>query len=181
MHVSATDWATIATAAFAALAAGASWATVAQARRERRAAQTPDLHIEVVGTMGGGATGIRIHIVNAGGIAKLVKFAVLVGNQLATGHPPPVTMFRPGESRILETKIAHTPNTAVTAAFVTGYNARGDRFYVCFVDPKMNRTYKLKDLAQQPMSDDTLMQELVPAFNINAVTLVGYETTERNL
>jgi hypothetical protein len=178
--VSATDLATLVTAGFAAVAAIASWASVLQTRRERVAAQTPDVHIEVVQAIGANQRNVRVELVNAGGLAKAVKFAVLVDNQLATGHPPPIPTFKPGESRIIETGI--TPSLdAKRVAFVSYYDAGNTRFYVSYLDPAKKRVYRVKDLSAQRLSDNALLLQLAPGFDLGSTRLVTYDTTERNV
>ena len=60
--ISATDVATLATAGFAAVAAGASWMTVLQTRRERVAAQTPVMSIDITTPLG--SSEVRVTITN---------------------------------------------------------------------------------------------------------------------
>lgn len=176
ISMDAASWATVVTAAFAAVAAVASWASVAQTRRERIASETPDLHMEVIETLGQGTRGIRIQIVNSGGLAKRVRFAVVQGNQLAYGHPPPTPTFRPGESRIIESALTPSAEKEVVA-YVACFDARGKWFYFW---PRIGdrRAYRVADLGSA-FNDDALMRELIPDFNIAAMTMVTYETVER--
>ena len=67
-NLSAAEWAQVASAAFAALAAFAAWATVRQNRRERVAAQTPELSFEVIEAVPSG--GVKLHIANLGGSSE---------------------------------------------------------------------------------------------------------------
>jgi hypothetical protein len=176
--MSAEDVATLITAVFAAVAAAASWASVAQTRRERIVAQTPELHMELVEAVGQqGRSFLRIQLINAGGLARYVSFSLADGTQFATGTPPPTPTFRAGESRTIDTGIVPTSGVK-PAGFVVCYDARGG-FYVWMTDGT-KRTYTKDDIERNPVQNQDLMRELVPSFDIDAVTFKSYETTERS-
>jgi hypothetical protein len=176
--VTAADVATLATAAFAAVAAGASWASVLQTRRERLAARTPDLHLEVMEAIGPTGSVIQIQIINSGGLAKLVRFGVVQGREFAFGHPPPSPTFRSGESRILETAL--TPVTPKTvAAYVACFDAERERFYF-WPHGGRRQVFRVADL-ERDFTNDSLMRQLQPDFDIQRAKMVLYKTIERSL
>ena len=96
--VSASFWAAVAAIA-AAAAAAASWGTVWQGRRERLAAQTPDLHIHTMFRTADRV--IRVMLVNNGGLARNVAFHIWEGSGVVSGIPGPTATFLPGESRCM--------------------------------------------------------------------------------
>jgi hypothetical protein len=97
----AAQWPTIVAAGFAAVAASASWAAVWLNWRERRASRTPDMHMEP--QIIDDTEEVRLYLTANGGPARLVHFSFVQGVQGVQGHPLPTAMFRPGESRLLET------------------------------------------------------------------------------
>jgi hypothetical protein len=174
--MSIADVATVATAALAAVAAGASWASVLQTRRERLAAQTPDLRLEVAEDLT--SKQISVHIHNHGGPAMRVRFAVAVGTQLAYGHPAPTSTFRAGEGRVITTPI-HTSGGIPAPGFVAGWNTRGTKLYVFWTNSRKQTVYTGADLTATSSTDDVLMKKVLSDFDIKAMALVRYDTTER--
>jgi hypothetical protein len=175
--VSTTDIATLATAAFAAVAAGASWASVLQTRRERIAAQTPDLHLELVEAIDAHGRGfLRMQLINAGGLAKQVDFSIADGTQFITGTPGPTPTFRAGESRTIDTGIVPTSGVK-PVGYVNCYDAQGN-FYIWMTDGT-KRKYSKQEIESNPIAPSALMRQLIPSFDIRAMTLMVYQTTER--
>ncbi len=111
MH--AMEWAAVGSAAFAAFAACASWASVWQNRRERLAAQRPELVIEVSVRVPSNKIMAQIH--NNGGTARSVRFCVVEGAFVAYGTPLPTGIFQSGESRTIETNLPPTEGRAAKA------------------------------------------------------------------
>ena len=168
--------ATLITAVFAAVAAAASWASVVQTRRERIAAQTPQLHMELLEALDNGRSFLRIQLINAGGIARHISFSLVDGTQCVTGTPSPTPTFRAGESRTIDTALVPTSGVK-PKGYVVCYDARGS-FYIWMTDGT-TRTYTKEQIESNPVRNQDLMRELVPSFDINAVTLLRYETIER--
>jgi hypothetical protein len=138
------------------------------------------VHIEVVQAIGADQRNVRVELVNAGGLAKAVKFAVLVGNQLATGHPAPIPTFKPGESRIIETGIIPSPDAKrVGSSLTTTLATRGA---TCPTSTLRRRACnRVKELSAQHLSDTALLLQLAPGFDLRSTHLVSYDSTERNI
>jgi hypothetical protein len=177
--VTQAEWPTIVAAAFAAVAACASWASVWQGRRERLAAATPELHLEVQQGLGTG--NITLHITNNGGTAKKVRFCVIEGDQWIYGHPSPTGVFRPGESRLITTS-ARASGQKTAKGFVSGVDMGGRRLYLCTVTGG-RRVYRTKGWRPaRTLSDQTIIDELYPgAFDLKSMRFIPYETAEREL
>ena len=79
-------------------------------------------------TIGRNISAIRVQIVNSGGLAKRVRFAVVQDNQVAYGHPHPTPTFQPGESRIIETALTPASGREV-AAYIACWDTADQRFY----------------------------------------------------
>jgi hypothetical protein len=178
-RVNATEWAAIGSAG-ASVAAFASWASVFQSRRERIAASTPDLHLEVIEAfLGDGTRELEFHIVSAGGLAKRVRFVVVQGERMATGYAPPVSTFRPGESRLFKTNLLPLQENA--PGLVACWNASFTRFYV-WPSSGGRRIYRKKTWTRRARKFDvkTLMAEFYPAFGWDPNNATAYELVERN-
>ena len=91
----AADWFQLGAAVFTAVAAIAAWAAVAQVARDRRAAQKPELHIEVTYRVPSGD--MFLNVFNEGGPAKMVRFIVIEGDAVCLGNLPPTAFLRRGE------------------------------------------------------------------------------------
>lgn len=124
MH--ATEWAAVGSAAFAAIAAGASWWSVWQNRRERLAAQRPELIIEMSVHLPSNKVLAQIH--NNGGTARSVRFCVIEGSFMAYGTPQPTGIFQSGESRTIETDLPPTKDRAAKA-WVSGIDPEARYVY----------------------------------------------------
>jgi len=172
------EWAAVGSAGFAAIAACASWASVWQNRRDRIAARTPDLHIEVQRMLGSGI--IRLHVSNHGGAAKKVRFLVIEGGDVAYGHPAPTATFQSGESRLIETGLSASGQKTVRG-FVAYCDMSGQRYYACTVSGgKMS--FRLKGWRRdRKISDQVLAKKLYPDFDVSNMTPQEYDTIERSL
>ncbi len=174
--MTAADLVTLATAVFAAVAAAAaSWASVLQTRRERLAAQTPELLLEVVEELP--TRQISIHIHNHGGPAIRVRFAVALGNSLAYGHPAPTSTFLTGEGRVIETNVV-TPGGVPAPGFVAGWNTAGTHLYVAWIDGR-RAVYDRKAMRVAGTTDNYLLKQVLPDFDITTMSIVRCNTTER--
>jgi hypothetical protein len=173
--MSAADLATLATAVFAAVAAAASWASVLQTRRERLSARTPELLLEVVEELT--TKHISVHIHNHGGPAVRVRFAVALGNNLAYGHPAPTATFLAGEGRVIETTIV-TPGNVPAPGFVAGWNTAGTHLYAAWTDGK-RAVYDRRAMRAAGTTDDYLLKQVLPEFDISRMNIVRCNTTER--
>jgi hypothetical protein len=153
--LSTTDWATIGTAAFAAVAAIASWASVSQTRRERLAAQRPDLLIEVSVHLPEEKVFVQIH--NNGGTARSVRFCVIEGTLMAYGTPQPTGILERGESRTIETALSATKDREAKA-WISGVDAAARTIYVASSKGKTER-YELKKLSKD-FTDAQITEDL---------------------
>ena len=151
--------------AFAAVAAGASWASVAQTRRDRIAAQTPVLRLEVAEDLI--SKQISVHIHNHGGAALRVRFAVVVGNQLAYGHPAPTSTFQAGEGRVIETPIV-TLGGVPAPGFVAGWNTTNDKLFVSWTDGE-HAVYDRRAMTAGQMNDERLMKRVEAVSQTNGI------------
>jgi hypothetical protein len=172
------DWAPVASAALAAVAASASWSSVWQNRRERIAAERPDLHLEVQQSMDTGS--IKLNITNNGGPAKYVRFLVVEGNQMVYGHPQPTAMFRAGESRHIDTPMFGGMEKK-PKGFIGAYDMSGSRYYLWPFQGK-DKVYRMKGWrrTRKSFSDESLMTRLHPGFNFDAMEVMRYETVDRS-
>lgn len=161
------------------MAAAASWASVWQNRRERIAARTPELHLEVQQALGTRA--ISLHITNNGGTAKQVRFFVMDGKQLIYGHPAPTALFRAGESRLLTTN-AHASGQKTVKGFVGAKDMSGRYFYIWTVTGH-RQAYRMRGWRRaRDVSDKAIIDELYPGeFDIKSMQHMPYETAERSL
>jgi len=150
-----TDWATIGAAAFAAVAAIASWASVLQTRRERLAAQRPDLLIEVSVHLPEEKVFVQIH--NNGGTARSVRFCAIEGSLMAYGTPQPTGILERGESRSIETSLPATKDREAKA-WVSGVDAAARTIYVAS-SKGITKRYKLKKLAKD-FTDAQITEDL---------------------
>jgi hypothetical protein len=153
--LSTTDWATVGTAAFAAVAAIASWASVLQTRRERLAAQRPDLLIEVSVHLPEEKVFVQIH--NNGGTARSVRFCTIEGTLMAYGTPQPTGILQRGESRSIETSLPATKDREAKA-WISGVDAAARTIYVASSKGKTKR-YKLKKLSKD-FTDAQITEDL---------------------
>lgn len=110
LALSTPEWAEVGAATFTALAALAAWAAVLQATHERRVAQRPDLHVELVGDLPNQET--RLEVANYGGPAREVKVAGVLGPFGFYGVLPPTSQWAPGESRTIRVSIPPIDTTA---------------------------------------------------------------------
>jgi hypothetical protein len=135
------------------------------------------MHLEVQQSLDTGK--IRLHIIANGGPAKVVQFVVVEGQQAVIGHPAPTPTFRAGESRIIDTPLQGVEDKRGTG-FIACYDMTGARFYVWPMQGE-NRSYRMKGVFRhrKPFSNDTLMKEFYPSFDINKVELMRYETVEQ--
>jgi hypothetical protein len=142
------------------------------------AAATPDLHLEV--QQGLGTNAIKLHITNNGGAAKRVRFLVVEGHQMAYGTPQPSSTFRPGESRLIETNL-QASGQKTPKGFIEAYNMAGSRFFVSpFTGDE--RIYRMKGWrrTRKDFSDSSIMRELYPEFDYDAMIVTRYETVEQH-
>ncbi len=153
--LSTTDWATIGTAAFAAFAAIASWASVLQTRRERLAAQRPDLLIEVSVHLPDEKVFVQIH--NNGGTARSVRFCAIEGTLMAYGTPQPTGILERGESRTIETALPATKDREAKG-WISGVDAAARAIYVASSKGKTKR-YNLKKLSKD-FTDAQITEDL---------------------
>jgi hypothetical protein len=144
----------------AAVAAAASWGTVWQGRRERLAAQTPDLHIHTMFRAADRV--IRVMLVNNGGLARNVAFHIWEGSGVVSGIPGPTATFLPGESRLYDTDLKSIPDEA-TKAIVFCENLDRSRVYAR-AEGQSVRVYRLKGWRRmrRPFVADTVVEEIYP-------------------
>jgi hypothetical protein len=71
-----------------------------------------------------------------------------------------------------------TPGGVPAPGFVAGWNTAGTNLYVSWTDGKRS-VYDRATMRGADTSDDTLMKEVLPEFDITAMTLTRYNTTER--
>ena len=172
--LTATDVATLATAAFAAIAAGASWVTVLQARRERVAAQTPLMSIDITTPLG--SPEVRVTITNHGPAVRGVEFAIAVDGQMCFSPTDPPT-FAPGESRRLLPAINHVSD-AEPFGFVSCYDISGGVLHVWWPNGA-SRLYHSRDRPDERPSRADLISTVAPSgFDISTTTLVGYRNAD---
>lgn len=145
--MSSADIATLITADFSALAALASWASVWQTRRERIAAQTPDLRIDVNSDQ----HQVMVDLHNDGGTAKRVRFCVVVGDRIAFGTVRPVSTLVRGEVRGISTAIINQKVVAAHA-FVSGWNTSGTDLHVVSADDQTMR-FRRRSIEKLKMTD----------------------------
>jgi hypothetical protein len=173
MH--ATEWAAVGSAAFAAVAAGASWSSVWQNRRERLAAQRPELLIEV--SVGFPSNKIVAQIHNNGGTARIVRFCVIEGTFMAYGTPHPTGIFQSGESRTIETALPSTEDRSAKA-WVSGVDPGARHVYVTTSKGDQKR-YRLK-WPHTNVSDARFTEDFY-GVAADRLSLVSHETTDRQL
>jgi hypothetical protein len=173
MH--ATEWAAVGSAAFAAVAAGASWSSVWQNRRERLAAQRPELIIEVSVRVPSNKIVAQIH--NNGGTARSVRFCVIEGSVMAYGTPLPTGIFQSGESRTIETTLPVTEDRAAKA-WVSGVDPEARYVYVTTSKGKQKR-YRLR-WPHKKMSDARFTEDFY-GVAADKLTPIAHETTDRQL
>jgi hypothetical protein len=171
--IAAAQWTAIVAAGFAAIAAGASWASVWQSRRERIDARTPDMHVEVQHAQDTDA--VLVFIASNGGPAKGVYFLVVAGNMAILGHPEPSTLFRPGESRILQTTLQRSAEPPV--GFIACHDLAERHLYVWAATGE-RRVYRIKGLRRdrRDLTDGLLMDELYPGRDISGVIRGDFQT-----
>jgi hypothetical protein len=173
MH--APEWAAVGSAAFAAVAAGASWSSVWQSRRERLAAQRPELIIEVSVHVPSNKIVAQIH--NNGGTARSVRFCVVEGSFMAYGTPLPTGIFQSGESRTIGTDLPPTEDRAAKA-WVSGIDPEARYVYATTSKGKQKR-YRL-GWPRREMSDARITQDFYGII-LGELTQVAHETTDRRL
>jgi hypothetical protein len=91
------DWAQVGSAFFTALTALAAFAAVVRVERDRWRQTLPDLYMEVLTDVPNDQ--MRVTIVNHGGPAREVRVMGTIGTFGFYGITPPMTYWRPGESR----------------------------------------------------------------------------------
>lgn len=171
-------WPTILAAGFAAVAAAASWAAVWLNWRERKASRTPDMHIEpqVIDD----TQEVRLFITANGGPARMVHFNFVQGSEGIQGHPLPTAMFRPGESRLLETTLKVTDDKP--KGFVSCFDMAGKWQYACSVQGQ-RAAYRLRGKKKgQGVTHEKIMRRFYPDYDFGAPSeREGFKTIERNL
>lgn len=168
----ATEWAAIGSGA-AAVAAAASWASVWQNRRERLAAQKPQLVIEVSEHFPSGKIVVQLH--NSGGTARSVRFGVIEGAMIAYGTPQPTGIVQGGESRTIETELPPTPRREAKG-WVSGVDLAARYVYVTSTKGEQKR-YRLR-WPHKKMTDERITRDLYK-MAAKDLTMVGHKTTER--
>jgi hypothetical protein len=118
---------TFASTVFAAGAAGASWTSVLQNRRDRIAAESPAMTIDMIASDTDQT--VQVHLSNQGGVARGVEFAPAVGQLMVFGVPHPAPLFRAGESRLIQTAIPVRRDDTIVG-FVSCYDVHARRNYV---------------------------------------------------
>jgi hypothetical protein len=171
MH--ATEWAAVGSAAFAAIAAGASWSSVWQNRRERLAAQRPELIIEISVHLPSNKVLAQIH--NNGGTARSVRFCVIEGSFMAYGTPQPTGIFQSGESRTIETDLPPTKDRAAKA-WVSGIDPEARYVYATTSKGKQKR-YRL-GWPHSKMSDARITEDFY-GIALDKLTPIAHKTTDR--
>jgi hypothetical protein len=164
------DWAALGSAAFAAVAAGASWATVLQTRRERIAAATPRMSIDLITPLG--TTEVRVQIMNHGAAVRGVEFAVAVDGQMTFSVTPRPTLG-PGETLLLRTAINHFSD-AEPVSYVSCYDLAGRVLHAWWPDGQ-HRVYRVKDRPEERVNRAELMARVAPTLNIDQLQLVRFE------
>ena len=176
--MSTADIAALGTAVFAAVAAGASWASVWQNRKDRIAASQPYMTIDLI--VVGDSNRVRVHLTNAGaGIARGVEFAVAAPatGQMSYGPPHPAPLFKPGESRIIETGISGDRDTELIG-FVQCYDITGTDVLAWWP----NGSHRKYRIGRDPSSAQSLMQVVAPGFDVKQMGhMRRYATVERSL
>jgi hypothetical protein len=170
-----TEWATVGSAAFAAVAAGASWASVWQNRRERLAAERPELIIEV--SVHSPSNKIVAQIHNNGATARSVRFCVIEGSFMAYGTPLPTGIFKSGESRTIETELPLSESREAKA-WVSGVDLEARYVYVMTSKGKQKR-YRLR-WPRRKVSDARFTEDFY-GMMAGELTPIAHTTTDRQV
>jgi hypothetical protein len=173
MH--AAEYAAVASAGLAAVAAAASWSSVWQNRRERVAAQRPDLIIEVSEHLPSHKIFVQIH--NNGGTARGVRFCVIEGNFAAYGTPHPTGILRSGESRRIEADLPPTQDRTARG-WISGVDVAARHVYATTTKGQQKR-YRLKWM-RKSMTDARITQDFY-GIDPQQLSLVGHKTIDRQL
>ncbi len=174
----AADYFQLGAAIFTAVAAAAAWAAVAQVSRERRAAQRPLLHIEVVTRVPSGET--FINVFNEGGPAKMVRFIIIDSGKLCLGNVPPTSYLRRGEHRQIKLHLKAQEDSAM--AMIAGADL-ATRFIYARVPNGTERRWRLWRRFPWGAQPDITMDAMLRAFYPNApdvleLPTVGYELVQ---
>lgn len=164
------DWAALGSAAFAAVAAGGSWASVLQTRRERLAAATPSMSIDVITQLG--TNEVRVQLMNHGPAVRGVEFAVAVDGQMTFSVTPRPTLG-PGETLLLRTTINHTSDTE-PVSYVSCYDLTGRVLHAWWPDGH-HEVYRVKDRPNERVNRAQLMARVAPGLDIHQMQLMRYE------
>jgi hypothetical protein len=131
--------------------------------------------IDLIGI--GNTQTLRVHLTNNGGVARGVEFAAAAAGRMVYGPPHPAPLFRPGESRLIETAISVTPDDEVIG-FVSCYDATGTLSYAWWPSGK-HEVYRIAGRRPDRVSAEMLMKRADPSFDFAQMTKVRYNTLER--
>ena len=127
---------TVASTTFAAIAAIAAAVTAGLSYRQWNAGVTPGLSVDVALYQPSGK--LYLTIVNHGGPAKKVSFAVIEGKQAAIGHLPPHGFLASGQAARLLLSMDADAGTQQTAV-AYGFDLTGDRVYAFAANGRSGR------------------------------------------